>query len=271
MRQPAGERLPGLLRPLRRRRVPPAARRTGRREQGRSASSPRGPARSSRSPRRHSGRCTPGAPPVGPRHPVPLQRLPPCRRPPDRRTDRPGHLRLRRRGPVAGARRAALAPLRDRPPAGVGRPPRRAGALLPRCRPAVLREGRRVPAARPGPLPRRRARRRSGRSRRPHPAGDHRRDPARGDHLRRRRRHPHRTARRRAAAARLGRTARPAADHRVEGVRRRGRCGQISEARLAGYVAKYATKGTGTTEGADRPIRDVEHIAYLDVSPTTGG
>ncbi|MHA6781883.1 replication initiator [Pseudonocardia saturnea] len=43
--------------------------------------------------------------------------------------------------------------------------------------------------------------------------------------------------------------------------------GQISEARLAGYVAKYATKGTGTTEGADRPIRDVEHIAYLDVSP----
>lgn len=43
--------------------------------------------------------------------------------------------------------------------------------------------------------------------------------------------------------------------------------GQISEARLAGYVAKYATKGTGTTEGADRPIRDVEHIAHLDVSP----
>jgi hypothetical protein len=33
---------------------------------------------------------------------------------------------------------------------------------------------------------------------------------------------------------------------------------------LAGYVAKYAT---GTTEGADRPIRDGEHIAYLDVSP----
>ena len=43
--------------------------------------------------------------------------------------------------------------------------------------------------------------------------------------------------------------------------------GAISEARLAGYVAKYATKGTGTTEGADRPVRDGEHIAYLDVSP----
>jgi hypothetical protein len=43
--------------------------------------------------------------------------------------------------------------------------------------------------------------------------------------------------------------------------------GQISEARLAGYVAKYATKGTGATEGADRPIRDGAHIVHLDVSP----
>jgi hypothetical protein len=43
--------------------------------------------------------------------------------------------------------------------------------------------------------------------------------------------------------------------------------GRISEARLAGYIAKYATKGTGTSEGTDRPVRDVEHIAYLDVSP----
>jgi hypothetical protein len=43
--------------------------------------------------------------------------------------------------------------------------------------------------------------------------------------------------------------------------------GQISEARLAGYIAKYATKGTGATEGTDRPIRDSAHIAYLDVSP----
>ena len=43
--------------------------------------------------------------------------------------------------------------------------------------------------------------------------------------------------------------------------------GQISEARLAGYIAKYATKGTGATEGTDRPIRDGAHIAYLDVTP----
>jgi hypothetical protein len=43
--------------------------------------------------------------------------------------------------------------------------------------------------------------------------------------------------------------------------------GRISDAALAGYIAKYATKGTGTADGADRPIRDVEHIAYLDISP----
>jgi hypothetical protein len=46
--------------------------------------------------------------------------------------------------------------------------------------------------------------------------------------------------------------------------------GQISDAALAGYIAKYATKSTGAVdggEGADRPIRDGEHIAYLDVSP----
>ena len=36
--------------------------------------------------------------------------------------------------------------------------------------------------------------------------------------------------------------------------------GQITDAALAGYIAKYATKGTGTTEGADRPIRDGAHI-----------
>lgn len=42
--------------------------------------------------------------------------------------------------------------------------------------------------------------------------------------------------------------------------------GSISEAALAGYVAKYATKGTGKSEAADRPIRSQEDIDYLDVS-----
>ena len=46
--------------------------------------------------------------------------------------------------------------------------------------------------------------------------------------------------------------------------------GHISDAALAGYIAKYATKSTGVVdngESADRPIRDGDHIAYLDVSP----
>ena len=43
--------------------------------------------------------------------------------------------------------------------------------------------------------------------------------------------------------------------------------GQISEARLAAYVAKYATKGTGKTEAADRPIRSQLDLDHLKVSP----
>lgn len=39
-----------------------------------------------------------------------------------------------------------------------------------------------------------------------------------------------------------------------------------SDRRVAGYVAKYATKGTGTTAGVDSPIRHEGHIADLDVS-----
>jgi hypothetical protein len=43
--------------------------------------------------------------------------------------------------------------------------------------------------------------------------------------------------------------------------------GQISEKRLAGYIAKYATKGTGKTEAADCPIRsqlDIDHLRISD-------
>ncbi len=37
-------------------------------------------------------------------------------------------------------------------------------------------------------------------------------------------------------------------------------------ARIAGYVAKYATKGTGATAGVDTPIRSEGHIADLPVT-----
>ena len=43
--------------------------------------------------------------------------------------------------------------------------------------------------------------------------------------------------------------------------------GQISEQRLSGYIAKYATKGTGKTEAADRPVRsqlDIDHLRISD-------
>ena len=43
----------------------------------------------------------------------------------------------------------------------------------------------------------------------------------------------------------------------------------MTDAALAGYIAKYATKGTGAHEGADRPIRDIAHVAHLRLSPTT--
>ncbi|MFT7837570.1 replication initiation protein [Saccharothrix sp. BKS2] len=53
---------------------------------------------------------------------------------------------------------------------------------------------------------------------------------------------------------------RPADAHQVE------QDGEISESRLAAYVAKYATKGTGKSEAADRPIRDQLDIDHLKVS-----
>jgi hypothetical protein len=41
--------------------------------------------------------------------------------------------------------------------------------------------------------------------------------------------------------------------------------GEFTDAALAAYIAKYATKGTGTSEGADRPIHDIDHVAHLDI------
>ena len=37
----------------------------------------------------------------------------------------------------------------------------------------------------------------------------------------------------------------------------------MTDAALAGYIAKYATKGTGAHEGVDRPIRDIAHVEHL--------
>jgi hypothetical protein len=42
--------------------------------------------------------------------------------------------------------------------------------------------------------------------------------------------------------------------------------GAITDTALAGYIAKYATKTTGATPGADRPIREIEHVEHLDLT-----
>jgi hypothetical protein len=42
-----------------------------------------------------------------------------------------------------------------------------------------------------------------------------------------------------------------------------GEHAEVTDQHLAGYIAKYATKGTGTSEAADKPIRsqlDIEHL-----------
>ncbi|MGH3568651.1 MAG: replication initiator [Pseudonocardia sp.] len=43
--------------------------------------------------------------------------------------------------------------------------------------------------------------------------------------------------------------------------------GEMSDTALAGYIAKYATKATGAINGAARPIRDLDHVQYLDLTP----
>jgi hypothetical protein len=58
------------------------------------------------------------------------------------------------------------------------------------------------------------------------------------------------------------RTIQPADADRIEDCH-----GTITDAALAGYIAKYATKGTSTSQAADRPIRSELDIANLDVAP----
>ncbi|GAY10401.1 replication initiator [Pseudonocardia sp. N23] len=44
--------------------------------------------------------------------------------------------------------------------------------------------------------------------------------------------------------------------------------GEITDQRLAGYIAKYATKGTGKTDDhPDRPIRSLTHLDHLRLHP----
>ena len=101
------------------------------------------------------------------RRPLPLRGAAPPRRPPPRHRVDPEQLRLRRGGALAGPRRAALGPVHHPPCAAPWPPPSASGPRLPRPRPAVLRQGRRIPTPRARALPRRHPPRRPRRARRP--------------------------------------------------------------------------------------------------------
>ncbi|WP_199432575.1 replication initiator [Qaidamihabitans albus] len=58
------------------------------------------------------------------------------------------------------------------------------------------------------------------------------------------------------------RAIRPAHAHRIE-----DDGGDITDRALAGYIAKYAIKGTSTSEVPDRPIRSERHIDLVPVHP----
>ncbi|UJW35083.1 replication initiation protein [Saccharothrix sp. AJ9571] len=58
------------------------------------------------------------------------------------------------------------------------------------------------------------------------------------------------------------RTIRPEHAHTVEDDQ-----GDISDRALAGYIAKYATKGTSTSDAADRPMRSERDIDHLTIHP----
>lgn len=58
-----------------------------------------------------------------------------------------------------------------------------------------------------------------------------------------------------------------AAIHPADTARIEDHEGGISDAALAGYIAKYATKGTSTSQAADRPIRSERDIDVLTVAP----
>ena len=204
------------------------------------------------------------------RHPLPLRGAAPPRRPAPRHRARPRHLRLRRRGALAGPRRAALGtasppPSRRALAAALGVPGRR----LPRPRPAVLRQGRRVPAPRARALPRRHPPRRPRRTRRPPPGRA--RPPTPCD-----------AAIRDAARAAVLTTTRPDGtplvlgwgaqlDLRADHPRRRRpargrRRARSPTPRWPATSPSTPPRAPAPPTAADRPIRDSDHIAYLDVT-----
>ena len=192
----------------------------------------------------------------------------------------PERLRLHGRGAVERARPRPVGPLHH-PPTPRDRQSRRPHPADPAPpRHALLRQGRRVPEARPGPLPRRHP------PRRPHRPHQH---PTRLGHRRAPRpRRPRRRQRTRvhspnaSTAARRGRPrSRPKTRSGRRLVFRFGRQidvrairstdftgdGPVTDRHVAAYIAKYATKGAETTTGTlDRRLRLLAELAAHDIT-----
>jgi hypothetical protein len=101
--------------------------------------------------------------------PLPLRHHPrPGRRRP-RHAPGPHDVRLRIGRALERPRRTALAPLLHLPPPRDRQARRSFATCLPGSRPGVLRQSRRIPTTRSGPLPRRHPSRRPGRRRQPAP------------------------------------------------------------------------------------------------------
>ena len=266
------DRLPGLLGPLRRRRLPPAARRTRRRrhqERARHAS-PTTRGSSSPSPRPRSGRCTPApSPRAGTSSPAAAASATTPTTPASAPPLDPRQLRLRR-APCSGRPTPARCGHASPSPCAAPSPPRSGSpGASSATRPAVLRQGRRVPAARARALPRRHPPRRPRRTHRPATRPGSTSTALRAAITA--------AAQRRALTAHrpdgtplrlgLGCAAGPARGHpdrpRTDRGRRRGRSPTPP---WPATSPSTPPRAPAPPTGADRPIRDVAHVEHLRIS-----
>ena len=203
-------------------------------------------------PRRKGKTCPHGIRPV-------LRREARPGRPPARRAAVPGLLRLHRGGPVQRLRPRTVAPLHHHPAPDPG-PPGRAHRQGPRRPgPGLLRQGRRIPAPRRRPLPRHHPARRPRRAEpTPPPAWatlalltaaiD---QAARAVSV--------------TTPAAPGLPARTLAWGRQLDIRPVTASGDVTDTKVAGYVAKYATKAAECTGTLDRRITPADRLADLPV------
>ena len=216
----------------------------------------------------------PHAHPPRARHPLPLRRPAPPRRPPHRHRPRPRQLRLHRRGALAGPRRRSCGHASPSPCAAPWPPRSASGPASSRTTPGC-------------PTPRSPSTSAAGWCTStpssastaptdpptPHPPGSPSTRCATPSSTAAPRRHAHHhRPGRHTARLGWGTAAGPARGHPHRRAHRsRTTTGEITDAALAGYIAKYATKSTGA-DAARAPTgrsATATHIAYLTSPRTT--